>query len=263
MPRKNRQLSNSGIYHVLIQGYNKTEIFKDESDKKFFITILLDNVLQNNLKILAYCIIDNHAHLLIGAFQNILSKLVKEITKKYAYYLNNKYKRTGKVFHDRFRSEPIEDTESLTSIVGFIHNNPLIHNLTKQPNHYQWSSYNCYLYNDYTENSLVSSNELLNRLIHDNDDFFKLPLNHTNNISNHKFMDCNNINTNKTILSETQAKIFIKDYLENKNETLEAVKTNWELRYSLVHELKESSNLSIRKIACLLSLTRGIVQNIK
>jgi REP element-mobilizing transposase RayT/DNA-binding transcriptional regulator YiaG len=260
MSRKNRQLSNSGIYHILIQGYNKTAIFEDESDRKFFINILLDNILQNNIKILAYCILDNHAHLLIGDLQNILSKLVKEITKKYAYYLNTKYKRTGKVFHDRFRSEPIEDTESLISILDFIHNNPLKHNLTKLPNHYQWSNYNCYLYNDHTENSL---NELLNRLFQGNDDFLKLSLNHTNNISNHKFMDCNNIDTHKTILSETQAKIFIKDYLENKNETLESVKTNWELRYSLIHELKENSNLSIRKIAYLLSLTRGIVQNIK
>lgn len=263
MPRKSRQLSNSDIYHVLIQGYNKAEIFKDESDKKYFITILLNNVLQNNLKILAYCVIDNHAHLLVEDLQNILSKLVKEITKKYAYYINKKYNRTGKVFHDRFRSEPIEDTESLTSIVSFIHNNPLIHNLTKHPNHYQWSSYNCYLYNDHTENSLVFSNELLDRLLQVNDDFLKLPLTHTNNLSSHKFMDCNNIDTSKTILSETQAKIFIKDYLENRNETLDSVKTNWELRYSLVHELKESSNLSIRKIAYLLSLTRGIVQNIK
>lgn len=263
MSRKIRQLNHSGIYHIFIQGYNKTEIFKDESDKIFFINILSNNALQNNLKIFAYCILDDHAHLLIWDFNNLLSILMKEITKKYAYYLNKKHERTGKVFHDRFRSEPIEDIESLFSILNFIHNDPIRTNLVNQPSHYQWSSYNSYLYNNHVEDSFVSTNELINRLSLNNYVSNELLLQSTNNTSNNKFIDCNNIINNKTILSEDEAKLFIKDYLENKNQTLESIKTNWELRFALVHELKEKSNLSIRKIASLLSLTRGIVQNIK
>lgn len=262
--RKARQLTSRGIYHILIQGYNKTAIFKNESDKEFFINILSNNVLQNNFKIFAYCIMDNHAHLVIWDFKNILSVLMKEITKKYAYYLNKKYERTGKVFHDRFKSELLEDTESLISIVGFIHNDPLKANIVNQPEQYQWSSYNSYLCNDYTEKCFVATNEMLNKLSLINDVSIKLLLQSTNNTSNYKFKDCNNnINTHKTILNEKEAKIFIEDYLESRNETFESIKTNWQLRYGLVRELKEKSNLSIRKIAYLLSLTRGIVQNIK
>jgi putative transposase len=212
MSRKSRQLSNSGIYHILIQGYNKTEIFKNACDKEIFITALYNYALQKDFNIYAYCIMDNHAHLVIWVSENNLSALMKEITKKYAYYLNNKQSKTGRVFHDRFKSEPIEDAESLLSILAFIHNTPV----------------------------------------------------KSNNTSNYKFMNCtDSISTHKIILNEEAAKIFIKDYLESRNETLESIKTNWELRYALVRDLKEKSTLSIRKIACLLLLTRGIVQNIK
>lgn len=264
MLRKSRQLSSSGIYHILLQGYNKTAIFKNEYDKEFFINILRSSVLQNNFKIFAYCIMDNHAHLVIWDFKNILSTLMKEITKKYAYYLNKKYERRGKVFHDRFKSEPLENTESLLPILAFIHNDPLKANIVDQPEEYQWSSYNSYLCSEHMEKCFVSKNEMLTKLSLNNDEFNNLCLQYTENIPNYKFMDCNNnINTYKTILDEEAAKIFIKDYLKSKNQTFEAIKTNWELRYGLVRELKEKSTLSIRKIAHLLSLTRGIVQNIK
>jgi putative transposase len=135
-------------------------------------------------------------------------------------YLNKKYERTGKVFHDRFKSELLEDTERLLSILSFIHNDPVEANVVNEAEQYQWSSYNSYFYNGQSEKCFVSINEQV-------------------------------------------GEIFIKDYLESKNEILESVKTNWELRYALVRELKEKSNLSIRKIAYLLSLTKGIVQNIK
>lgn len=240
MPRKMRQLSSSSIYHVLIQGYKLEPIFKTDSDKKFFISILLDNASQNNFELFAYCVMDNHAHLVIYDFKNKLSTLMRETAKRYANHLNKNYKRNGKVFHDRFKSESIENTENLTSILNFINNDPLTHNSV---NYYKWINS--------IETSLASVNGVLN----------KLP--QANNISNHKFINCNNMDINKTIQNETQAKIFIQNYLESKNKTLEAVKTNWELRFALVHELKEKSNLSIRKIAYLLDLTRGVVQNIK
>lgn len=262
MPRKLRKLNDSGIYHIVIQGYNGATIFKDKSDKEFFINILSLNALQNNMKVFAYCIMDNHAHLLIWDFNNILSILMKEITKKYAYYLNKKYERAGKVFHDRFRSETIEDTKDLLSILDFIHNDPIRTNLVNHPSHYKWSSYNSYLYNDNIDNCFVSINELINRLSLNNYNY-KYTLCVIDDTCNYKFMDCNSVSSNKTISSENEAKIFIKEFLENKNETLESIKTNWQLRYALVHELKEKSNLSIRTIAELLSLTRGIVQNIK
>lgn len=235
MPRKIRQLSSSSIYHVLIQGYNLEPIFKTDSDKKFFSSILLNNMSENNFELFTYCIMDNHVHLVIYDFKNKLSTLMRELTKAYANYLNKEYKRSGKVFHDRFKSEPIENIESLTSILNFINNDPLTHNSV---NYYKWINP--------IQISLVS--------------ITKLP--QANDISNHKFINCNTIAINKTIQSEAEAKIFIQNYLESKNKPLAAIKINWELRYALVHELKKKSNLSIRKIAYLLDLTRGVVQNI-
>lgn len=263
MSRIIRQLSNSAIYHILIQGYNKEPIFKADSDKNFFINILLDNVSQSNLEIFAYCIMDNHAHLVIRDFKYNLSTFMKEITKKYAHFFNKTYERSGKVFHDRFKSEPIEDAESLISVLTFIHNDPLRANIVNQQERYMWSSYNFHLDNGLIKEYFVTTNKAFNILSIHSDINPQSILKCTNDTSNCKFLDCDNINTYKTILNEYEAKLFVKDYLESKNETLESIKTNWELRYTLVKELKDKSNLSIRKIAYILSLTRGIVQNIK
>lgn len=94
---------------------------------------------------------DNHAHLVIYDFKNKLSILMREITKRYANYLNKEYERSGKVFHDRFKSEPIENAESLTSILNFINNDPLTHNSLS---YYKWINL--------IQTSLVSINEILN-----------------------------------------------------------------------------------------------------
>jgi len=209
MARKRRELSKSGLYHIVIEGYNKADIFMDELDKEKFIDILQTHNLLSKFRLHDYCIMSDHAHLVIHDYENMISKIMKEITSKYAYYINNKYKRTGKVFHDRFKSEPIENTSILPSLSAFIHNN------------------------------LIETN-------------------------NYNFIDgTDNINISKLIQTEQDAKEFVQNYLLTKNLPFESIQTNWQLRFHLVRELKEKSNLSIRKIASLLSLTRGIVQNIK
>ena len=61
--RKRRQYSATGLYHVVIRGVNKQNIFFDDEDRNFFISLLKRYSLKFNIKIHAYCLMDNHVHL--------------------------------------------------------------------------------------------------------------------------------------------------------------------------------------------------------
>ena len=72
MPRRSRKESNTSFFHVIVQGVNKEYIFQKNMEKKKYLNLIIENCRKYNLKILAYCIMGNHTHLLI-----ILKRLKK------------------------------------------------------------------------------------------------------------------------------------------------------------------------------------------
>ena len=67
MPRKPRIMSSSSIYHIILRSVNQHIIFEDDSDYQKFLFVLSDSVKRYDIQIYAYCLMDNHAHLLIHA----------------------------------------------------------------------------------------------------------------------------------------------------------------------------------------------------
>jgi REP element-mobilizing transposase RayT len=65
MPRKARRKSKTGIYHVMLRGINRQSIFESENDKSKFISIVSENRESEKFRVFGYCLMDNHAHLLI------------------------------------------------------------------------------------------------------------------------------------------------------------------------------------------------------
>lgn len=144
MPRQARVISNSGYYHILLRGNAKSLIFEDDFDRIKFIEILHRYKLELNFEIDAYCLMDNHIHLLIKDPNNQLELIMKKIAISYAYYFNLKYDRTGHLFQDRFKSEPIEDENYFITAVRYIHQNPCKAGICSVAE-YRWSSYTDYL----------------------------------------------------------------------------------------------------------------------
>ncbi len=89
---------------------------------------------------------DNHVHLMISEGTEDLSKIMKRINVSYVYYFNQKYKRVGHLFQDRFKSENVEQDLYLLALARYIHQNPLNPPLVKKVSDYKWSSYNSYMY---------------------------------------------------------------------------------------------------------------------
>ncbi len=144
MPRMAREKSRTGIYHVMLRGNERKAIFLTDEDKKKFIDIVMQKKQATRAKIYAYCVMDNHAHLILHDQGEILESVMKRIGVTYAYYYNQKNKRVGHVFQDRFRSEPVEDDAYLLSVIRYIHNNP-VHVKDIRGLQYPWSSYLLYI----------------------------------------------------------------------------------------------------------------------
>ncbi|MGE4283754.1 MAG: transposase [Clostridia bacterium] len=161
MPRQAREKGEFSTYHVIQRGNERKDIFLSEDDKARFIEILLKTKNKYNFQIYAYCLMDNHVHLVIYDNGNDISQLLKSINISYALYFNRIYKRVGHLFQDRFKSELIQDDRYLLEVSKYIHNNPIKAGMVGKAGDYLWSSYNTYLRKYKTASELVDIYKIL------------------------------------------------------------------------------------------------------
>ena len=140
MPRKNRVISSTGIYHVMLRGINQQRIFEDEGDYQFFLDKLTAIKLESDLAVFSYALMSNHVHLLLQEGEVKLSEIIKRLAISYAYYFNKRYERSGHLFHNRFKSEPVEDEAYLVTVINYIHQNPVRAGICQSAGKYRWSS---------------------------------------------------------------------------------------------------------------------------
>ena len=247
MPRISRVRSESGSYHIMIRGNNKKNIFKYEEDKEKLIEIIEKTITEDKWKLRAYCIMDNHAHLLIEENDKEVSEIMKKINITYAMYYNKKHKSIGHVFQDRYKSESVVDDAYLLTVMRYIHQNPIKAGIIKDIKDYKWSSYNEYI--GRLENGITDT-DLLEMLSKNKKEAIK------------EFIEFH-----KEIEDET--------YLEDKEEEKENEEKNaWVLIQDKISEsgavnktelaelLLKNTKLSYRKIAEMLEINRGVVQRI-
>jgi REP element-mobilizing transposase RayT len=99
--------SQSGYYHIMVRGNEKKDIFRDDHDKLRFIEIIKKVKQGNRFYLHAFCLMDNHLHMMISEGKEDVARIMKRITVSYVSYFNKKYRRVGHLFQDRFKSEGI------------------------------------------------------------------------------------------------------------------------------------------------------------
>jgi len=155
MPRMARKNMETQFFHVVVQGINKEYIFEETMCKEKYKRTLKKYIEENNVSIIAYCIMDNHAHILIHC-KNVkdMSKYMHYINTSYGGFYNGVKNRVGFVFKNRYSSEPILDEKHLYNCIKYIHNNPVKANIVENPMEYKYSSFMEYIYNT---NDLIAS----------------------------------------------------------------------------------------------------------
>ena len=145
MSRQARIQSLTDYYHVMMWGNNRESIFSEDKQKRYFLESLKMQGKDQLIDIVAFCLMDNHVHIVVKANIFDLAKAIKRINIKYAMNFNQKRDRVGHVFQDRFKSETIKDDKYLLQVIRYIHNNPVAAKMVKLPGDYYWSSYNEYM----------------------------------------------------------------------------------------------------------------------
>ncbi len=144
MPRKARRKSTTGVYHVMLRGINRQVIFEDNEDCGRFLAILKKCREQNGLRIFAWCLMSNHVHLLIHAEGDPLEIVLRRIASSYVQWFNLKYERSGHLFQERYKSEPVESEASFMRTLRYIIQNPMKAGLEPKPGRYRWNCYFAY-----------------------------------------------------------------------------------------------------------------------
>ncbi len=128
----------------MLKGIDDRNIFLEEGDRKKFLTQLFEAQKKSGFQLLAYCLMDNHIHLLMEEMED-LGTAMKRITVGFVLWHNHQYGRTGHLFQNRYSSEPVEDDAYLVSVARYIHQNPVKAGMAKRTDRYPWSSYRHYL----------------------------------------------------------------------------------------------------------------------
>lgn len=145
MPRKAREKSSTGIYHVMLRGINKQIIFEDDEDYEKFTSVIEEYKEVCGYEIYAYCLMSNHIHLLIKEGGEDLGIVFRRIGSKFVYWYNLKYNRIGHLFQDRYKSEAVENEKYFLTVLRYIHQNPIKGKIVDKIIEYPWSSYNEYV----------------------------------------------------------------------------------------------------------------------
>ena len=142
MPRPPR-IDLPGVpQHVVIRGNNRSDLFRTDNDRMLFLRYLRHAAGSTRSQIHAFALMSNHVHLLAsGGAPGSLSSLVQSVGRRYAYYVNRAYGRTGTLFEGRFHSSLVDSDAYLFKCMRYIEMNPVRAGLVDDPRDYRWTSY--------------------------------------------------------------------------------------------------------------------------
>ncbi len=264
--RGRRKFSKTQIYHILTEGNERKDIFIDNEDKAKILSILSNKNQNESFKVYAFCIMNNHLHLVLKEKNSDISTIMRRINTSYAKYFNKKYNRVGHVFHDRFKSEAIETNDDLLEVVKYIHKNPIRTNICNNMIEYKWSSFIDYIIglNRY---DFLDIEFVLSIFTHNNrEEAIKLFSQYSINQSKKTFFDIMEKSDKKDLLTKKDVLNYIDRFIEENNldyESLIKTRKNIKLRNKMISNIKRKSTFSIRDLAQILGVNRNIIQRAK
>jgi REP-associated tyrosine transposase len=141
MARQLRIEFAGALYHITSRGNAQEVIFLNDEDRTEFLSLLNKTCHRFNWYCHAYCLMDNHYHLLIETKTSSLSKGMKHLNGTYTQSFNRSHKRVGHVYQGRFKGILVEKQSYLLELSRYIVLNPVRARMVRTANDWQWSSY--------------------------------------------------------------------------------------------------------------------------
>ena len=174
MPRKSRIIVPGLPHHVTQRGNRKTETFREDQDRTFFLCLLRDYSQQYDVKVDSYCLMDNHFHLISRPPSKLdHCRMMHDLNGHYAGYFNARYEMTGHLWQARYYSCPM-DEDHCWNTLRYVIQNPVRARLVDDPSKYRWSSAAYHL--GISKDRLVSGAFSPGRLTSEDKEWLRTPL---------------------------------------------------------------------------------------
>ena len=144
MARPLRIMFPGAFYHVTSRGNERKAVFKSKRDREKFLEYFETATERYGAVIHAYCLMDNHYHLLLETPVGNLSQIMRHINGAYTTYFNIKRARSGHLFQGRYKAILVERDEYAKELSRYIHLNPVRAKIAETPGEYLWSSFGYY-----------------------------------------------------------------------------------------------------------------------
>ena len=141
MARPVRIEFSGALYHVTARGDRREDIFEDDTDCHRFLELLGEVIRQFNWLCHAYCLMDNHYHLLIETPDGNLSKGMRQLNGVYTQDSNRRHGRVGHLFQGRYKAILVDSDAYLLELSRYVVLNPLRAGIVKRIEKWPWSSY--------------------------------------------------------------------------------------------------------------------------
>ncbi|MBX9743213.1 MAG: transposase [Chthoniobacterales bacterium] len=150
MPRQLRIEYAGAIYHVMNRGNHKENIFLDDDDRRKFLVTLGEACCKADWEVHAYCLMNNHFHLVIETLKPTLVDGMKWLLGVYTQRFNARHQKHGHLFAGRYKSLIVDgsDDDYLRKVCDYVHLNPARAGLLKNGallESFPWSSFSEYL----------------------------------------------------------------------------------------------------------------------
>lgn len=252
LPRIARENIQSNFIHIVTEGIEKEFIFYKDDYKNVYINILRKYINESkNLRLVAYCIMSNHAHILINMQEtNELIKAMRKINTAYAIYYNKNEERVGYVFANRYYSQPIKDEKHLFTCIKYIHENPVKAGLAKKPKEYKFSSFN-----EFYSNKL---DKKVAKIIFGTENYLK----DFYNIKVDENIDIIDISREIDKLNENKQKIeiLISNFCEEYKVNLNQIKLSNQLILKFKEYLNQNSKITNKTICGILGIGKNRIK---
>jgi putative transposase len=131
----------NAIWHITARGNERKDIFRDDADRERFVQMLGETVERFGWRLLKWVLMGNHYHLLVQTPQPTLSRGMHWLNCRYAIYFNNRHKRCGHLFGERFHGKIVQKESHLRSVLRYVALNPVRAGIVERPEDWSWSSY--------------------------------------------------------------------------------------------------------------------------
>ena len=250
--RVQREISNSGIYHVMIRGINRQNIFEDDEDRFKFLEILKHYKNICKYELYSYCLMSNHIHILIKELDDTISEAIRRIGASYVLWYNKKYDRSGHLFQGRFKSESVNDDGYFIRVLRYIHQNPIKAGMTKDIFETRWTSHYDYI----SKPNLIDTDLVLEMFSTDRNKAIDLYIKYMNEGNEDKFLDLED----KIILSDNDIIAYIKSLGVQNISTLQQM--DRVSRDDIIKKVKKLEGGSLRQISRITGISKSVIGRI-